>query len=84
MLTLLGVGELFPHTELMEYVASHYCDADIESVDVCYNIFFLLVGPDTSEINKVRLLQGSGHVTIKVQYSLILPCLCLLLILLQR
>ena len=60
VLTLLGVGELFPSTSVMDYLAENYCDADIPLVDVCYNIFFLLVGPDTSELNKVRLLRGGG------------------------
>ncbi|MPC39552.1 Lipase 3 [Portunus trituberculatus] len=68
VLTLLGVGELLPGTT----VAENYCDADIPLVDVCYNIiFFLIVGPDTSELNKVKLLRGGGGNFAKYDYGLL-------------
>ncbi|XP_063851859.1 lipase 3-like [Scylla paramamosain] len=61
VLTLLGVGELLPGTTVMDYLAENFCDADIPLVDVCYNIFFLIVGPDTSELNKDYMTSIVSH-----------------------
>lgn len=62
VLTLLGVGEFLPSSNVTDYVAEHYCDAETSvNPDLCYNIFFLLVGPDASELNKEYLPSILAH-----------------------
>ncbi|XP_068215960.1 lipase 3-like [Palaemon carinicauda] len=52
MLDLLGVGELFPSNEMMDYLAETYCDLNSTYAELCYNFLFLLAGPDAEELNK--------------------------------
>ncbi|KAG7172315.1 Lipase 3-like 1, partial [Homarus americanus] len=52
MTSLLGVGEVLPSNELMDYMAEHYCAVEDQYVEVCYNFLFLLSGPDPDQIPK--------------------------------
>lgn len=58
ILTLLGVGELFPSGEYMDYLAETFCDSNATTADICYNFLFLIAGPDSEELNEVRSKQN--------------------------
>ncbi|XP_050735947.1 lipase 3-like [Eriocheir sinensis] len=52
ILTLLGVGELFPSGEYMDYLAENFCDSNSTYAETCYNFLFLIAGPDSEELNE--------------------------------
>lgn len=58
IMTLLGVGELFPGGEYMDYLTENFCDDNSTFAGVCYNFLFLIAGPDSDELNEVRAEQN--------------------------
>ncbi|KAK8733259.1 hypothetical protein OTU49_006552, partial [Cherax quadricarinatus] len=48
--SLLGVGELLPGSDLMDYIAENFCDMEANTAEICYNFLFLICGPDSDEI----------------------------------
>ncbi|KAK4309688.1 hypothetical protein Pmani_018686 [Petrolisthes manimaculis] len=53
--TLLGVGELLPSTDWMDSMVEKFCDIETQTAEVCYNLLFLIGGPDADELNKEYL-----------------------------
>ncbi|XP_050735948.1 lipase 3-like [Eriocheir sinensis] len=52
IMTLLGVGELLPGGEYMDYITDKFCDDNSTYAGVCYNFLFLIAGPDSEELNE--------------------------------
>lgn len=52
---ILGIGEFLPSNELMDYLAETYCDMNSTYHEVCYNILFLIGGPDADELDEKYL-----------------------------
>ncbi|XP_042230545.1 LOW QUALITY PROTEIN: lipase lipl-5-like [Homarus americanus] len=61
VLTLLGVGEFMPSSKVMDYFAEHYCNVEDATAQLCYNILFLLCGPDPTELDKEWLPSILAH-----------------------
>ncbi|KAK3875749.1 hypothetical protein Pcinc_019388 [Petrolisthes cinctipes] len=53
--TLLGMGELLPSTDWMDSMVETFCDIETQTAEVCYNLLFLIGGPDADELNKEYL-----------------------------
>ena len=47
----------------MDYIADKYCDSENTYVEICYNIIFMIAGPDSEELNEVsnKWLRKRGY-----------------------
>ncbi|KAG0722478.1 Lipase 3 [Chionoecetes opilio] len=52
ILTLLGVGEFLPSVPVVDYIAEKFCDSNSTVAEICYNVLFLIAGPDSEELNQ--------------------------------
>ncbi|KAK7081222.1 hypothetical protein SK128_013553 [Halocaridina rubra] len=61
ILTLLGVGELLPSTNVTDRWIEKFCDIEASTAEVCSNILFLIVGPDSVELSEEFLPVFLAH-----------------------
>lgn len=55
VLTLLGKGEFLPSRNITDEWVELFCDEEAVTAEICYNLLFLIVGPDSELINKEYL-----------------------------
>ncbi|KAF2365993.1 AB-hydrolase lipase domain [Trinorchestia longiramus] len=52
LLTLLGKGEFLPSRDVTDELVEQFCDEEMATAEVCYNVLFLIAGPDPDLINE--------------------------------
>ena len=53
LLDIVGHGEFFPHSALLDWLSKYLCTADMIAEDLCEDIMFLLCGFDKNNTNIV-------------------------------
>ncbi|XP_047740223.1 lipase 3 [Hyalella azteca] len=55
LMTLLGKGEFLPSRDVTDEWVEKYCDDEMISAEICYNVLFLIAGPDSELLNEEYL-----------------------------
>ena len=72
VLSLLGGGEFFYRSELTKLFGEFGCADDVDLVDLCGNVLFLISGYDHSNLNDV----SQYRISIPLSIPLSLSCKC--------
>ena len=63
--TLLGHGEFLPSRNVTDEWVALYCDEEVPTAEVCYNVLFLIAGPDPELLNTVRHRKNAWAISCK-------------------
>ncbi|KAG8230455.1 hypothetical protein J437_LFUL009944 [Ladona fulva] len=61
IINMFGIGEFMPSSDFLDFVGAIACNDHAITKDLCDNIFFLLCGYDTVELNQTMVPVIAGH-----------------------